>query len=107
MTKPCPYGHWMLATNHLDVKKPAPQLWIVWCEGVGSWMTTTTTNRRRWGRREGLAVDAKLLNECNEKLITKRASERDENEKHVLIDGCRRWLDSYLTPPRGTPRANV
>jgi hypothetical protein len=30
MTKPDPYGHWMLATNHLDVKKPAPQLWTVW-----------------------------------------------------------------------------
>src|SRR2546429_1387036 len=30
MTKPDSYGHWMLATNHLDVKKPAPQLWTVW-----------------------------------------------------------------------------
>jgi uncharacterized membrane protein len=30
MTKPDPYGHWMLATNQLDVKKPAPQLWTVW-----------------------------------------------------------------------------
>jgi hypothetical protein len=30
MTKPEPYGHWMLSTNHLDVKKPAPQLWTTW-----------------------------------------------------------------------------
>src|SRR2546423_2346603 len=30
MTKPEPYGHWMLSTNHLDTKKPAPQLWTTW-----------------------------------------------------------------------------
>jgi len=30
MTKPEPYGHRMLSINHLDVQKPAPQLWTTW-----------------------------------------------------------------------------
>ena len=27
MTRPQGYGHWTLATSHLDTKSPAPQLW--------------------------------------------------------------------------------
>jgi len=66
---------------------------VVQCEG-GAWLVGDNNNNQQaqvgWTR--GLGRGRQTPERVQrENLTIKRASERDENEKHVLIDGCRRW----------------